>query len=553
MPADQKEAQPINMRNSSDLLEAGRRIRDILGILRVQVRPIRNEIPFIIQPGQAAQPPRREIAQAFPRRRENPLVGEVTKLLTAFAINQCYRVYEENGKVCIRESSNNPPNESSQARFKQMLKQHLAGEHVARFFQKKGLNVPAWEIFPASTPDEIWNFFSPHLQKEYRTLYEYAILSMQCLGQGVKQGEEKDQLGVTFQGPLLASLPTIPVSFPDTPDSVFDLCEEVLKLIPERDGKIRNPLTNQVFPLEELTLRKDVLDILADRIQAQESPAAFIDKLKNLQGNVNAELAPAVIQKLNTLKPSQHEKLSSYLSELPLEQEEPFSKLLAVHLLSLTENIAIDEFEARYGIRSQSIECKDGEITFSFTDENYQNLLKEYGNKSKLLPLTYHGNKSKLLPLTYQRVDNNMWKVTLTLTEYQQMVQDNQTNVLNFLQNFIDYQAHLIQSESSRFKRKILTQTDLNTKKQETAKLIKILTGNSLEETDAKKLIAFRKALPEAAKKLNARRDEWLWWVMKFIVTGLTLGSAYCCYGIWEVEGQKQVNEAEKILRPKRS
>ncbi len=533
---------PPELLNSMQFLENGRRIRELLLVGRgLHQEPM----PYIIPQLPARAPQPRENAQALPQR-GLLLKSEINRLLQAFSINHCYRVEQNNRKLYIRESSVNPPNENTQARFRQMLTQHLAGAHVAHFFleyrrqsNQKTVQVPCWELAPAPTAEAIWGFFSPYLKNECPSLYDYAQESTKCLG---NVSLDEKNIGETHVGLLSASLPTIPVSFPDTPDDVFDLCGEVLKLIPERDGRILNPLTRQPCNLKDLMLRKDVRDILADRVQAQESPAAFIEKLQNLQSEVNQEekLAHTVIQKLNTLKPSQHEALSSYLSTLNDNKREKFIKLLAVHFISLTENAAIDEFEARYGIRSQSIECKGENITFSFTDKDYQDLLKEYGNKPQSLPLTY------------KRANNNIWEVTIAITKYQQMVHDNHQNIANFLANFNAYHNHLIQSESSRLKRKMLTQSDLNAKKDETSKLIKILRGNALEETDAKKLIAFRKALPEAAKKLNARRDEWLWWVMKAIATGLTVGIAHCCGKIWKVEGQEKVNEVKEILRPTR-
>jgi hypothetical protein len=538
---------PPQLLNSVRFLEDGERIRHLL----IVERPLQQEaIPYILPQPQRRRPQDRENAEALPPQRDVLSAGKINQLLRAFSISHCYRVEEQNGKLSIRESSTNPPNESTQGRFRQMLTQHLAGAYVARWFQKPVGNayVPCWEFAPAPTDEDVWRFFDSHLKQECQSLYDYAQQSTKYLG-NVPLDEKN--IGETHVGLLSASLPKIPVSFPDT-DDVFDLCGEVLKLIPERDGRIINPLTRQPCFLSDLTLRKDVQEILSDRVQAQTHPIVFFRGLWKLQQESKSEqLAESVTKKLANLKPAQHEALSSYLFTLiedPLYAsfiEDPlyasFVELLAIYLIPLTQNRAIDEFEARYGIRSQSIQCQEENVILSFTDKDYQDLLKEYGNKPESLPLNY------------EKAANNTWEVKITITAFKKMVQDNKKNVANFLMDFNRYQDHLIHSESSRFKRKILTQADLNIKKEETSKLIKILQGNGLEETDAKKLIAFRKALPEAAKKLSTRRDEWLWWVMKVIATGLTVGIAHCCGQIWKVEGQEKVNEVKEILRPKRS
>ncbi|MCD6039645.1 MAG: hypothetical protein K0S27_1045 [Gammaproteobacteria bacterium] len=494
-------------------------------------------IPYIL-------PPR------SPRAAHSFSVAQIKQLLSSpkYSIGRCYQVEEKNGCLRIQESSRNPPTEREQARFKQMTNEHFAGKYVARCFRvtvnveedNHHLQVPCWEFVLAPTNVEVWNFFKPHFVEKLPDLHEYACQARAKLNpllSDLKQ-EEAEKIGSTFQAPLVASLPLIPVSFPDSAEVVFDLCEEILKLIPERDGRVSNPFTRQCFQLKDLQLRQDVVEILADRIKAQQNPSEFFRELLDLQGDNEAVLAEPVKKKLAHLKPSQHQAFSDYVLK-GANSESPFSSLLILELVSLGENAVIDEFEARYGIRSQSMKCSDQRLVFSFTNKDYQALLKEYENNPALLPVNY------------TKKEGNTWEVTLNINEYKQMIQDNEDNVTRLLASFQRYHEHLIHSASSRFKRTTLKQSDLHTKKEETLKLIQALHGSMPEEGSAQKLIAFRKKLPNAAKKLNVIRDEWPWRLMKRIITFLTLGIAHYCCKIWKIEGKEQVRKATDTLQPK--
>jgi len=246
-----------------------------------------------------------------------------------YSINRCYRTKKTERGFTIRESSRLPPNDREQARFNQLIKEKLAGEYIALFTKEnisseRGVivSVPCWEFIQAPTNDDVFRLFKPALGKECKHIYDYITASKTRLKSAPLLEKE---IGDTFVGAITASIPKIPVSFPDSPNIIFDLCGEVLRLIPERDGSILNPYTKKPHKLSQLLPRADVVDILASRIS--DSMADTFEARYGIRG----QLAPSAEE---------------------AKEENPT-------------------------------------ITFSFTDDAYKALLAEYENKPQALPLEY--------------------------------------------------------------------------------------------------------------------------------------------------------------------
>ena len=435
-----------------------------------------------------------------------------------------------------------------------MISKHRHGTHIVLFDPSaiiEGKLARSWKLISAPTDDDVFQAFLPTLKaKEYATLYSYIeevrpLLSTASL--------LESQIGETYRGPLTCSVTKIPVSFPDAPvdGEFYDLCGEILRFVPDEQGRIQNPFTRQYCYIHQLRPRQDIANILTDRIHAQENPQLFMHQLFQQQQEEkggNANLAEPIKNRLQALKEAQHRKLAAHILS---DENIPFINLvrtdptISLEIKKIQTTLS-NEFRARYGILCCQVESKKDCKIFSVTNDEYQAWLQQYENKS-------------LLPVNFIRV-GDLWQATLTKAEYEQMVTDNKETVTHLLASFKKYQEHLQPSVSefkssglaTKFQRNVLMPCKkkvlIQTKNNETQSLIDNLTAKN--KPDAEKLIDFRENLPKVAKQLNARRDEWPWWLMKVTVTGLTLGMAHFVCKIWQVEGRELMNDITNQLRP---